>query len=143
MVRLSCLSVLHVLSRRQVQARSQHVKLPQAGSAPVKSPGLYACVLQWRASSSQKASPRAGSHCDFETITLLFAHGPGLEVCPGRWALWCQAPPCFAGPLHAVLTVQAWHAASAAGIDAPLCRQPASRQAVMCPWMPMHVCVYL
>ncbi|KAK9786484.1 hypothetical protein WJX73_001127 [Symbiochloris irregularis] len=28
--------------------------------------------------------PRAGSHCDFETITLLFARGAGLEVCPGR-----------------------------------------------------------
>ncbi|KAK9909897.1 hypothetical protein WJX75_009198 [Coccomyxa subellipsoidea] len=30
--------------------------------------------------------PRAGSHCDFETITLLFAKGAGLEVCPGREA---------------------------------------------------------
>ena len=28
--------------------------------------------------------PRAGSHTDFETITLLFAKGAGLEVCPGR-----------------------------------------------------------
>ena len=29
---------------------------------------------------------QAGSHCDFETITLLFAKGAGLEVCPGREA---------------------------------------------------------
>ena len=29
-------------------------------------------------------SLQAGSHCDFETITLLFAKGAGLEVCPGR-----------------------------------------------------------
>lgn len=31
--------------------------------------------------------PRAGAHCDFETITLLFAKGAGLEVCPGREAV--------------------------------------------------------
>ena len=28
---------------------------------------------------------QAGSHTDFETITLLFARGAGLEVCPGRY----------------------------------------------------------
>lgn len=44
--------------------------------------------------------PRAGSHCDFETITLLFARGAGLEVCPGREAVsefaqgdeWTECP---------------------------------------------------
>ena len=36
--------------------------------------------------SARCADMQAGSHCDFETITLLFARGAGLEVCPGREA---------------------------------------------------------
>ena len=36
---------------------------------------------------------QAGSHCDFETITLLFAKGAGLEVCPGMWALSLSYSP--------------------------------------------------
>lgn len=54
--------------------------LYQASAVLPESPGV--CMLQ------------AGSHCDFETITLLFAKGAGLEVCPGRWALSYWAHPC-------------------------------------------------